>query len=296
MRLFMRFSYVIMSLILVMMTSCRGRLDKEREVLSSLLGREIIIPDSLECRIQDIPVDYDMNDADYKIITYIDSAGCVPCRMKLSAWTSTLTNLMAHTCVEIAYLMIIDSDDINNVNENLRQDGFLYPIAVDKNKTFIKINGLPNEDMYHTLLLDSNNHVIAVGNPAVNPKVKDVYRQNIKGDNSSTSLNLCEQPVSSLGTVCVGDTIVKEYILHNKTANPLKIQEIVPSCDCINAVSSSMVILSDSMAVVNVTFVAESEVGSFRRNVAIFYKEYENPEFLTLHGFIINNHNINLKE
>ena len=76
-------SYIAAIITVVIALSCSERPDKEREILASLLGREIVIPDGLGCRIQNTTIDYDMSASDFRIITYIDSAGCTPCRMKL---------------------------------------------------------------------------------------------------------------------------------------------------------------------------------------------------------------------
>lgn len=191
----MRLSSVIMLISLVMAAaSCSGRVDKEKEVLSSLLGREIVIPDSLVCRILDTPIDYDMSDADYKIVTYIDSAGCVPCRMKLPAWNSVINDLMACDDKEVAFLMILNTRDYDEISYKIKQDYFRHAVMQDNEGTFMKVNDLPTEEAYHTLLLDLNNQVVAIGNPAVNPKVREVYRRIITGDNTKDIPHLCEQP------------------------------------------------------------------------------------------------------
>ena len=79
----MRRYCLIFPLLLFIAASCGEKAEKEKSVLSSLLGREVTLPDSLVCRIQDTEIDYDMGDADFKIITYIDSTYCTTCRMKL---------------------------------------------------------------------------------------------------------------------------------------------------------------------------------------------------------------------
>ena len=74
---------ILFGVLVVAASSCGGGNDKQKEILATLLGREIVIPDGLGCRIQNTPIDYDMSASDFRIITYIDSAGCTPCRMKL---------------------------------------------------------------------------------------------------------------------------------------------------------------------------------------------------------------------
>ena len=285
----MRHSSVIMLIGLVLAAvSCTGRVNKEKEVLSSLLGREITIPDSLECRILDTPIDYDLNDADYKIICYIDSAGCVPCRMKMPVWNDLVNEFKSTQGVEVDFLMIVNSSPEEEIVFNIERDRFLHPVAFDCNGLFDSINRLPAGEDYHTLLLDLNNNVVCVGNPIFNPKVRELYRRIITGDKTTESPHLCLQPVVALGAIEAGDTIVRRFTLRNSSDSTLTIQEIVPSCDCVSATSTSAVIPPDSTAVVTVTLAVDSIQGSTRRYVDVYYNEKGNPERLTLHGFIIN--------
>lgn len=284
----MRLSSVIMLIGLIMAAaSCSGRVDKEKEVLSSLLGREIVIPDSLVYHIQETTIDYDMSNADYKIITYIDSSGCTSCRMKLQVWDSVINDLKT-TENEVAFLMIIDSRNYDKIGDIVKMYRFNHALMMDGNGAFIKANPLPEEEAYHTLLLNLNNQVVAVGNPALNPKIREVYRRIITDDTAKDSPHLCEQPVEALGVIHAGDTITRRFTLHNTTDSTLTIQEIVPSCDCVSAMSSSTVIPPDSTSVITMTLAVDSIQGSTRRYADVYYNEKNNPERITLHGFIIN--------
>ncbi|MDE6588323.1 MAG: DUF1573 domain-containing protein [Paramuribaculum sp.] len=287
----MRLSSVIMIVGLVMAAaSCSGRVDKEKEVLASLLGREIVIPDSLVCRILDTPIDYDMSNADYTIITYIDSAGCTPCRMKLQLWDSVIDDLTGQTDADLAYLMIVNTENSKEIGVNLQQYDFRHPVMLDKDNLFMQANGLPAEEAYHTLLLDLNNRIVAVGNPVVNPKVREVYRRIISGDNAVEERpSLSDRHAEALGTVNAGDTITRRFDLRNTTGSLMTIQEMVPSCDCISATISQMALPPDSTSIVTVTLVADTIPGRLSRYVDIFYNETDNPERLTLHGYLINN-------
>lgn len=293
MRVFMRFSYVIMSLILVMMTSCRGRLDKEREVLSSLLGREIIIPDSLECRIQDIPVDYDMNDADYKIITYIDSAGCVPCRMKLSAWKEVINEYNGISNSDIEFLMIINASAKNrDLKIILNQYKFPYRVLFDPRNKFHESNAFSGDDHFHTFLVDCNNHIVAVGNPADNPKVRAFYKKVILNgeEEEKCTPHLCERPVEAFGAVNCGDTVIKQFTLRNNSPDTLTLQGLIPSCDCVNVSASNDTFYPWTTSTVTVRIAIDSIPGTFKKTVDVYYNEKESKECLTLYGFNINKH------
>ncbi|MDE6265608.1 MAG: redoxin family protein, partial [Paramuribaculum sp.] len=243
----MRRYCLIFPLLLFIAASCGEKAEKEKSVLSSLLGREVTLPDSLVCRIQDTEIDYDMGDADFKIITYVDSSDCTTCRMKLPEWDKTINGFMSNDNVDVAFLMIVTpkqnaNDDVRDI---VRRLFFRHPMALDMEGNFVKDNNLPEETMYHTLLLDADNRIVAVGNPALNPKIREVYSRIINGEEKIDAPNLCPEPVATLGAIGAGDTIVKRFALNNRTAAALTIQEIVPSCDCVSAVASSGVIQPD---------------------------------------------------
>ena len=84
------------------------------------------------------------------------------------------------------------------------------------------------------------------------------------------------------------DTIQKQFLLFNQGSQPITIQEIVPSCDCVSAVSSSTVIPPDSTSVITMTLAVDSIPGSTRRYADVYYNEKDNPERITLHGYIVN--------
>lgn len=288
----MRLSSVIILIGLVLATaSCSGRVDKEKEVLSSLLGREIVIPDSLVCRILDTPIDYDMSDADYKIITYIDSSGCTPCRMKLPLWNELINEFKSSEDVEVGFLMILNSEPDKEIIYDIKRDAFLHPVVFDSDGLYDSANRLPAGDEYHTLLLDIDNRVVCVGNPVFNPKIRELYRQIITGSKQQTERGLAANPNCAVGIAHPQDTIQKQFLLVNQGSQPITIQEIIPSCDCVTASASTDTIAPGNSTTVTVSLVADTIAGSFRRHVDIFYNEKENPERLTLNGYLIDNHN-----
>ena len=119
-----------------------------------------------------------MNDADYKIITYIDSAGCVPCRMKLSAWKEVINEYNGISNSDIEFLMIINaSAKSRDLKIILNQYEFPHRVLFDPSNKFHDSNALSGDDNFQTFLVDSNNHIVAVGNPADNPKVRVFYKK-----------------------------------------------------------------------------------------------------------------------
>lgn len=288
----MRTLCFIIILIPIISTSCSNRLDKESRLLSELLNREIAIPESLMCHIGSSTMLYDMKYADYKIVTYIDSNGCTPCHMKLKKWDSLINEFMKTDNNDIAFLMIINSQEFGEIDSIIREEEFNYPVMYDNDGIFFKKNKLPAEHSYHTFLLDINNRIIAVGNPAANPKIKDLYHGIIFDGSEKDTPIFCNKPGEALGVLKMNDTIRKYLTLHNSTKRELSIQEIVPSCDCIQASISSKIIPIDSISLVTISLFIDSISGPFRRHVDIYYNEYDNPERITFNGFVMDQSNI----
>lgn len=276
-------------LAIALFSSCSGRPDnREREILASLLGREIVVPDSLECRIQDTPISYDMSAADFKIITYIDSAGCTPCKMKLPLWDRFINELKKLDDVSVDFLMILNSEPGREIETNIKGNLFQHPVSFDAAGTYDAVNSLPAGNAYHTLLLDADNRVICAGNPVINPKVRELYLNQILGDQPSESPDLCGTPAYALGIVAPGDTIVRQFSLFNKGDEPVTIQELVPSCYCVSATATADTIGPGCETVITATLVPDIVAGQFSRYIDVFYNEKDYPERLTLHGFIID--------
>lgn len=275
------------------MVSCGSGNKEQRDIVTEWIGKKLIIPDSLQFQIGEIPIDYDFNDADYKIVTYIDSAGCTGCAMRLDRWTDFFNDLKKYPDISVNYLMIINSDNEDLIYELIRENEFKLPVVIDSLGIFDKINSLPKDERYHTFLLDSDNEVCALGNPVFNPKIKDIYRKYMleeaseSNDTADTPIT-CYNPVQALGAVYAGDTIRLNYRLVNKSPRQLSIQEIVTSCNCVKAVADVTKVKSTGDIInIDVSYLPDNKHEQLYKYIDVFFKEIENPVRLYLYGFII---------
>ncbi len=133
------------------------------------------MPENTKYQIMDEKITYDFDDAEFKIITYIDSVGCSSCQMRLSEWDELINELKADENISVNFVIIFHEKDSLDVIRELKINGFSHPITFDYNNLFIKCNPLPRDIRCHTFLLDGNNKVLCVGNPVFNPKIKDLY-------------------------------------------------------------------------------------------------------------------------
>ena len=270
-----------------MLAACE-RHAEQREAVTALMGREITLPEGLQARILDATVDFEPG-ADFTVLCYIDSAGCTPCRMKLPVWNEVINSYKAIPGRDVSFVMILQSPDTAETGYNLRRDNFMHPVAMDRAGSFAAVNSLPPDEATHTLLLDADGRVAAIGNPALNPKIRDLYRRIISGSDEAppkTDKPLCQNPVVAVGAVGAGDTVTKRFALYNPGASPLTLQELVGSCDCTVATASTDTIAAGGSAMITVSIAADTVPGPFLHWVDIYYNERDCPERLTLHGLL----------
>lgn len=63
----------------------------------------------------------------------------------------------------------------------LRYSDFKYPVLIDNEQMFLKLNKqIPNNKKLHTFLLNSNNDVIFIGNPLENGRIEDLFEKQIQ--------------------------------------------------------------------------------------------------------------------
>lgn len=275
-------------LVILALTAVFVGCDSEKEhqnALMQLIGSEVKIPEDLTYQVQGFPVVYDFGDCDYRIVVYVDSAGCTPCKMKLGVWGKIMADYNTIPGKDVNFLMIVGPGAETDAAETIARDAFDLPVSFDTEGRFIENNALPEDETYHTLLIDSEDKVVAVGNPATNPKVRKLFMDIVCGG-APMLTKYCSQSTSRFAVVERGDTVIRYFSLVNNSDSLLTIQEIVPSCDCISATASTDTISPSKSSVITVCYVADSVPGAVKRYIDVFYNEKDSPERLTLCGYI----------
>ena len=103
----------------LLVSSCE---ESEKERLSRLVneweGKEIFFPAYSTFTIQGKDtVDFDFKDADYKIVTYIDSIGCTSCKLQLHNWKKLMERVetLSDKTVAFVYYFCIKKKEICKV-------------------------------------------------------------------------------------------------------------------------------------------------------------------------------------
>lgn len=286
---------VLPSLIGITILSCNNDRENACNIIKEWANREIVFPQTLEYRIIDKQIDFNILGSDYKIVTFLDSTDCIPCNLRLKDWKSLIGDFDRLPDVDVDFIMVLNGSDWERNTELLKKTSFPFVVAKDINSLFKKTNMISNDSDYHTFLLDMENHVVAIGNPIRNPKIRSLYKEIIQS--SSQTINDSEHEGKytiashAFGTVSPDSCVSVSFKYVNKTNKELNLQDIIPSCECVQSFISTNKLLPDSIADIIVFYSADSIQGHFRRYVDIFFNETINPVRLKVHGYISQNNN-----
>jgi hypothetical protein len=176
----MKISYII---VLILMTylhfSCKEfRLKKEvKKVVTSYIDKEIIVPDTMiyYCNSGKISKHFISEDK-MKIFVYIDG-DCSKCVESLIEWQQFIEN-NNNTLCNCLIVFFITSSNFNLIEKLLNEIKFKYSVVFDYKNAYLLKNNF-NNPILNTVLVDSQNRIILVGNPLGNLKLTDLYLNKI---------------------------------------------------------------------------------------------------------------------
>ena len=171
--------------------SCNERNKKNiKKIVEEWSYKKIVFPNNPTFTrfAKDTIIGYFEKDCSYKVLTYIDSIGCLRCHLKLDAWKPFIKQL-EDTFPECNVLFFIHPMNKKSVEHLLKTENFDYPVCIDEKDSINKLNHFPVEMQFHTLLLDKENKVLAIGNPVQNPKIKELYLKIISGESAYTHID-----------------------------------------------------------------------------------------------------------
>lgn len=245
-------------------------------------GKEIQFPTHSIFTIQGKDtVDFNFSHSTYKIVMYADSVGCFSCKMQLHKWKEFM--------LEVDSLQIKDSDvsfvfylypkSIKKLHKLLEYEHFVYPVCLDEQDEFNKLNHLPSEIIFQTFLLNQDNKVMAIGNPALNPKVKELYLKLLRGDTLSRKKPILTEAKLSLDYLDLGKFYKnKTYVLKlkNTGSKPLIIQGVSTSCGCTKVEFDKKPVSVGSEAELIIIYESETS-GRFKKNIDIYCNIASSP-------------------
>ena len=259
---------------LFLLLSCQ---ESNNERISRLVeewqGKEIKFPDNpIFCRYAKDTIDYQIPNSDYKIVMFVDSVGCVSCKLQLLRWKNFIAQIDSVSNKHIPFLFFFQIENKKELSYNMERDKFTLPVCIDTEDRFNKLNNFPSDMMFQTFLLNKDNKVVVIGNPIHNLKVRDLYLQKIAGITVSElpeTILASNQEEYDMGTVGENETKAQQVILRNNGTEIFKLKGITTSCECTTTEQDWEEIAPGETATLTVYYKAE-QPGDFYRTVTIY--------------------------
>ena len=284
----LRFLYLFLSLLLL--ASCG---DSRREDITRLVklwqGREIKYPDGVVfTKLARDTVPVDVYARSHKVLVYVDSAGCTSCRLQLHEWKKFIAEVDSVTEGTTRFLFFLTPKSVKEARNITRRDDFTHPICVDMQNRLDSLNHFPDEEMFHTFLLDENNRVKVVGNPIHNRAVRGLYLKHLTGREVQDAVKtIIDVPVRqfTLDTLCIGESKTASFTLRNVGGKSLVIHDVVTSCGCTDARYEKHPILPGDSTVVHIVYTAE-DPGYFSKSAQVYVNAEPSSVRLLINGVV----------
>lgn len=266
--------WLLLSAFLAVCVSCReSRHNQMERLVQEWNGKEIRFPSHpVFTRFVTDTVPYRIPKNDYKVVVFVDSVGCISCKLQLPKWKEFMHEVDSLCEGKVSFVFFFQSADVKELRYILRRDGFSLPVCIDADDSFNSLNHFPGEMMFQTFLVDSENRVKVIGNPIHNLSVKDLYLKElagIKSDPLPVTTVHSDSVEYHYGTVGENQTESKKVILHNTGKEVFRIKGVTTSCDCMTVEYGWDEIQPGESAVLTVKYKAE-EPGDFRRTITIY--------------------------
>lgn len=227
--------------------SCNNPPQQTKTISEKWYKKEIILPQKLVFKSmgQDTACTHILNQR-HKVLVYLDSVGCIPCRLRLVEWKEYIEDCQSRG-LDVGFLFVVQSSNYKHLEEKLYTDLFSYPIIYDSKDDFNKLNKFPKEEKFRTFLLDEKNRVVLIGSPIENEKIRMLYGKVIgngkkvpiaKLDNKQAGIPIGQTNVQltidslSLGKFRYSSVKQCSFALKNIGSKPLVIQSVRTACGC----------------------------------------------------------------
>jgi hypothetical protein len=153
------------------------------DVIKEWIDKDILVPNNVSCCILGKDTTkYKCTcllESKYKILLYVDSTGCSDCRLKLFLWKQLIEETDSLFSDKLSFLFFLQPKNDEDLFYLIRGNDFNYPVFIDRKNEINQLNNFPQQQEYQCFLLDKNNKVLFLGNPAINPNIWELYKRYI---------------------------------------------------------------------------------------------------------------------
>lgn len=216
--------------------------------------------------------------ADFYLVNFIDSVGCTACKMRVKTWDMLLEEIKHfYPTKKVKLIYVVAENAIKEATDKLEEYDIPqnYELITDTDEKIKIANNISDRYYYQTLLIDRHGEVRAVGNPAVNPKIKELYfaiiegRSYIKTETTGQAETVWPNEKINIGEISSDSEHEISLEIKNVSSIPFLIKDVVPSCDCMDVDFSKEKIGKNKKSIIKVTF-SEKNAGELYRTITIY--------------------------
>ena len=267
--------------------SCQNRKDNNiMKQVSYWLQKEIVFPqNSVFTVFGEDTVNMQIGNS-YKIVSYVDSIGCVSCKLQLKAWEKFIYELGEQK--EKIVLFYMHPYVLKEIQFILKREQFDYPVCFDMDDSFNKLNHLSSNMLFQTFLLDKDNKIVAIGNPIHNFKVRELYLKIIRGGEINDEKTIETEIDIDKTSISLGNFDWQKeqkvfFTLKNIGDKPLVVEYVNTSCGCISVDYSKEPVQMGKKMTLNITYKADHPE-HFNKTITVYCNVESSPIKLTILG------------
>lgn len=285
----MKIFVVLLSIIVFGCTEARDR--KVKRIVDKWTNYEIKFPNNTFFTVfGNDTVSNGIPKSDFYILSYVDSMGCLSCKLRLDAWKQFIADIRGNGEKSVTMLLFMHPKKISDICILLKKEKFDYPVCIDIQDSINILNKFPTETPYQTFLLNKDKKVIAIGNPIHNHFVKELYETIVSGkkdkliaeDRIQTEIVLDKKSVN-FGTFKWQDEKQTDFVIQNIGSELLVIDNIDTSCGCISVDYSKEPVKAKNEMYLKVKYKADHPE-YFNKTITIFCNTQNSPIQLLISG------------
>lgn len=285
---------IYLLLLFVLFVSCKEtEQDRIKRLVSEWQGKEILFPKHFTLTyLGNETIDTCMlPKAAYKILVYVDSAGCTSCKLQLSKWKAFIHQLDTLCKEPVPVLFFLHLKEKNEIGYYLRRDRFDYPVYLDKQDSLNLLNNFPSIEFLRTFLLDGDNKVKAIGDPMQNPGVKAYYLKlltdaaylTIPHPKTSVSVDRKHEDFGQFNSQETKEVI---FTIKNIGSSPLVISDVNTTCGCTSVEYDKYPVAPDGILSVKIKMKPKG-TGRFEEVISVSCNASASPIKLTIKGLAL---------
>ncbi len=156
---------------IVLLSSCRHNNSLD-EQLNNIMNKEIFFDETISS-----------SNEQFTVVHYIDSIGCIPCKLRPYDWIAFQKRIDSVYNKKVNIKFVSHLNAVKDLKKlMIAKEMINIELIPDTANRWLNSNQIGNNKLFYTLLLDSNNRVLIVGEPFLNDKMRTLYDNAIMQD------------------------------------------------------------------------------------------------------------------